>query len=176
MQQHDSIILDIFNRLHEHFGPRNWWPAETAFEVVIGAILTQNTAWTNVEKAIDNLRAENALTAAQIVCLSSDQLEELIRPSGFFRQKSTRLHSFSRYLLSEWGGDLSRLCSGWKHFLEHSQNSLKRLAQKIQSERSKAISGSSSRKTTTRLQKGSVGRNQPCPCGSGKKFKKCCGQ
>ena len=112
MSQHDSTILHIFHRLFEHFGPRSWWPAETPFEVVIGAILTQNTAWTNVEQAIENLRAANALTAERVACLTSNALEDLIRPSGFFRQKSARLQELSRHLLSKWDGDLYRLCAG----------------------------------------------------------------
>ena len=112
MHQHTSPLHKIYLKLHEHFGPLNWWPANTPFEVVIGAILTQNTAWTNVEKAVNNLREANALTAERIASLAQEELEELIRPSGFFRQKSLRLQDFAKCLLHEWNGDLGKLCGG----------------------------------------------------------------
>lgn len=112
MPNNTSPLLKIYQKLYDHFGPLNWWPAESPFEVVIGAILTQNTAWTNVEKAIINLKIADVLTAERIAGLSSKKLEELIRPSGFFRQKSKRLQNFATFLLNEWDGDLNKLCSG----------------------------------------------------------------
>ncbi len=99
----------VFDRLLGHFGPLHWWPAETPFEVVIGAILTQNTAWTNVEKAIANLRREGTLTPQALLATPREQLEEWIRPAGFFRQKAERLQLFVEYLFAHHDGNLGRL-------------------------------------------------------------------
>ena len=108
----ETELLSLYQTLLGHFGPRNWWPADTPFEVVIGAILTQNTAWTNVELAIANLKEDQALSPDKLSNLSIDRLEELIRPSGFFRQKATRLQSLSRHLVTEWQSNLNDFCSG----------------------------------------------------------------
>lgn len=81
----------LFNRLLEHFGKQNWWPADTSFEVIVGAILTQNTSWRNVERAISNLKQAGKLTPEGILSLSNEELEDLIRPAGFYRQKAERL-------------------------------------------------------------------------------------
>jgi endonuclease-3 related protein len=112
MHQHTPSLHKIYLKLNDHFGPLNWWPAETPFEVVVGAILTQNTAWINVEKAIANLKNANALTPERIAGLPLEKLEELIRPSGFFRQKSKRLQDFAIFLLLECDGALDELCGG----------------------------------------------------------------
>ena len=107
-----SLIPCIQQRLDEHFGPLDWWPADSPFEVAVGAILTQNTAWTNVEYAIGNLKHAGALTAEVLVGLAPAKLEELIRPAGFFRQKAGRLQALSRHLVENWSGDVTALCSG----------------------------------------------------------------
>jgi endonuclease-3 related protein len=107
-----SPFILIYQELLEHFGPLNWWPADSPFEVVIGAILTQNTAWTNVEKAITNLKKAEAISIHNMAKIPLHQLEELIRPSGFFRQKASRLQSFSTHLATEWQSSLSAFCSG----------------------------------------------------------------
>lgn len=99
-------------QLYEHFGPLEWWPAESPFEVVIGAFLTQNTAWTNVEKAIQNLREAHSLTPTAIASLTTERLESLIRPAGFFRQKTLRLKNFANHLLADGHGDLDKFCGG----------------------------------------------------------------
>src|SRR5882762_5149429 len=91
-------LLDIYSRLLKHFGPRNWWPAERPWEMIVGAILVQNTAWTNVEKAIARLKAEKALPLARIAAMPRRRLERLVRSSGYFRQKAKRLQVFARYL------------------------------------------------------------------------------
>lgn len=106
------LIKAIQKRLHEHFGPQHWWPADSPFEVVIGAVLTQNTAWTNVERAIGNLRQAECLTAERLAEIPPSQLEELIRPAGFFRQKSIRLQNIARILNHEWQNSLTTLCAG----------------------------------------------------------------
>ena len=86
-----SLLLEIYSRMRERFDPLDWWPGETPFEVCIGAILTQNTAWTNVAKAIDNLRNAGALSVTGISEIKEPELARLIRPSGYFNQKAKRL-------------------------------------------------------------------------------------
>ena len=105
-------LREIFERLLDHFGPLHWWPAETPFEVVIGAFLTQNTAWRNVEVAIDALRQAGALSPEGLAELSTEELQQCIRPAGYFRQKAERLHGFVSYLHAEHCGNLQRLLSG----------------------------------------------------------------
>ena len=93
------------------WGPQHWWPAETRFEVIVGAYLTQNTAWTNVERALVNLRQANLLTLDGVRRVRLARLERLIRPSGYFRQKAKRLKIFIRYLDKNYEGSLDRLFS-----------------------------------------------------------------
>ncbi len=105
-------LITIFERLKRHFGQSRWWPAETPFEVVVGAILTQNTAWTNVEMAIANLKTADVLCPRKLRDLPRLRLEELIKPSGFFRQKATYLHHFCDLLVEQFDSDVNRLCHG----------------------------------------------------------------
>ncbi len=102
-------LMHIYQRLLGHYGSRDWWPAETPFEVIVGAVLTQNTNWNNAETAIDNLRQADALTLESILNLKREELEQLIRPSGFFRQKAERLQLFCRYLQEHHQGKLDHL-------------------------------------------------------------------
>ncbi len=88
----------VFGMLEEAFGPQDWWPAQSPFEVMVGAILTQNTAWRNVEKAIANLRAVDALSVRALLALPEGDLAELLRPSGFYRIKTRRLLALCRFL------------------------------------------------------------------------------
>jgi endonuclease-3 related protein len=106
------LIYKIQQRLNEHFGPLAWWPADTPFEVAVGAILTQNTAWRNVEYAIDNLKHAGVICPEELAELAPDKLEQLIRPAGFFRQKAGRPQNLARHLVNHWDGDLAALCSG----------------------------------------------------------------
>lgn len=92
-----------------HFGPTHWWPGDTPFEIAVGAILTQNTAWTNVEKAIANLKRERLLSPRAIVDCGDDALYAALRPSGYFRQKAERLRLFSQHLLNRYGGSMARM-------------------------------------------------------------------
>lgn len=85
----------LYQRLFDAYGPQDWWPAETPFEMMLGAILTQNTAWTNVEKALNNLKQANALNLSSIINLPETELAELIRPSGYFNVKAKRLRHFA---------------------------------------------------------------------------------
>lgn len=104
-----SALLNIFNRLLGHYGPLQWWPAETPFEVCVGAILTQNTAWSNVEKAISALKQANVLTPEGLRAVDPDQLATLIRASGFFNVKSRRLKEFITWLFDRYDGSLERM-------------------------------------------------------------------
>jgi len=102
-------LLAVYKKLLNHYGSRDWWPAETPFEVIIGAILTQNTNWNNVEKAITNLRRAEALTLDTILQLDRKTLEQLIRPSGFFRQKAERLQLFCLHIKERHNSSLDHL-------------------------------------------------------------------
>ncbi|MCB9475572.1 MAG: endonuclease III domain-containing protein [Deltaproteobacteria bacterium] len=97
--------------MSRHFGRLHWWPGETPFEVCVGAILTQNTAWTNVEKAIANLKAAGALDCNKIATMPESRLAELIRPSGYFNQKAARLRDFARFLLEGYEGRVEAMAS-----------------------------------------------------------------
>ena len=102
-------VLHIYNTLLDYYGPQNWWPSKSPFETCVGAILTQNTAWRNVEKAIANLEQAQMLTIEAIADSSHDKLAKLIRPSGYFNQKAKRLSDFCNYLLEQYDGRLGRL-------------------------------------------------------------------
>lgn len=104
-----ATLLNIFNRLLDHYGPLQWWPAETPFEVCVGAILTQNTSWSNVEKAISALRQADVLTPEGLRTIEPEQLAFLIRPSGFFNVKSRRLKEFIVWLFDRYDGSLERM-------------------------------------------------------------------
>ncbi len=99
----------IYKRLFRAMGPQDWWPGRTRFEVMVGAILTQNTAWTNVEKAIKNLRGAGALTPEKMSSLPVEKLASLIRPSGYYNVKSLRLKSLLRYMRSKYGLNIGRM-------------------------------------------------------------------
>jgi len=98
-----------YNALFAAHGPQNWWPGRTRFEIIVGAILTQNTSWKNVERALANLRAAKLLSPAAIHKISSASLAKHLRPSGYFRQKSKTLKSFIAFLYENHGGSLNRL-------------------------------------------------------------------
>ena len=96
----DSPLLALYHSLHAHYGDLAWWPADSAFEIAVGAILTQNTDWRNVEKALGNLKSANALSIEAILEMPTDQLEMLVRPSGYFRMKTDRLKQLCEFLQS----------------------------------------------------------------------------
>ena len=105
----DSIAFKIFTKLYECYGDLNWWPAETRFEVIVGAILTQNTSWKNVEKAIHNLKAKGMLDRYRIKNISVGTLANLIKPSGYYNLKAQRLKNFIKFLFSRYEGSLSKM-------------------------------------------------------------------
>lgn len=113
----------VYDRLFERFGPQHWWPGDTPFEVMVGAILTQNTAWTNVDKAIANLNDNCALSAEVIVSTPLPKLAEWLRPSGYFNIKAERLQTFCRWLLEP--GRKARLEQLSTHDLRHALLSIK---------------------------------------------------
>jgi len=101
----------IYERLFEHFGPQNWWPAKTEFEVIVGAILTQNTAWANVERALDNLSAKKMMSPVRLRKARCSELARLIRPAGYYNIKAARLKEFLEFLFKRYRGDLRRMFS-----------------------------------------------------------------
>jgi endonuclease-3 related protein len=112
MTTRSEQFSDIYQQLLCHFGPQGWWPAETPFEVAVGAILTQNTAWRNVEIATKNLKQAGILDPRGLCSMPRARLEQLIRPSGFYRQKALRLQHFSCLLTEQYAGEMAELCAG----------------------------------------------------------------
>ena len=104
-------LLPVYRKLRKHFGHQHWWPGDSAFEVIVGAILTQNTAWSNVEKAIRNLKKHRLLTPERMKRVSRRRLAGLIRPAGYFNIKADRLKHFVRFLHEHYGGSLQKLFS-----------------------------------------------------------------
>ncbi|WP_126454724.1 endonuclease III domain-containing protein [Sulfuriflexus mobilis] len=90
-------IRSVYQRLYKTYGPQQWWPADSRFEIMVGAVLTQNTAWVNVERAIANLKQASALSTEAILDSSHEQLAEWIRPSGYFNIKASRLRNFCQW-------------------------------------------------------------------------------
>ena len=107
-------LLEIFDSLYRRYGALNWWPADTPFEVCVGAILTQNTNWLNVEKAIVNLKREGLISVQAINETPQERLAELIRPSGFFNVKSLRLKGFVEWLLRRHGSLDTMFAGSWQ--------------------------------------------------------------
>jgi endonuclease III related protein len=102
-------LLRIYGLLNEHFGNLRWWPADGPFEVMVGAILTQNTAWTNVEKAIVALKEKGLLSPKALSVIDEDALSEIIRSSGYHRVKAKRLKALVRFLLEEYSGRIAAM-------------------------------------------------------------------
>ena len=107
MPDHD--LMGMYDAMYGALGPRDWWPGRTKFEVCVGAILTQNTAWRNVKRAIANLRAAGSLNPAAIHRLDTGGLARLIVPSGYYNVKAKRLKNFVGMLMEEYEGSLPRL-------------------------------------------------------------------
>lgn len=111
MHRRKALLLSIYKRLSDHFGQQHWWPADTAFEMIVGAILTQNTAWTNVEKAIKNLHERQWMSLESIDRADVEELALLVRSSGYFNQKARKLKAFCLHIRENWQGDLTRFLS-----------------------------------------------------------------
>ncbi len=110
-------ILKIYQKLFQSFGPQDWWPGDTPFEIAVGAILTQNTNWGNVEKAINNLKKHNALLSKAIHKMTVRELSELIRPAGYFNIKAKRLKCFIEFLMNAYNGSMKRMKNEDMHLL-----------------------------------------------------------
>ena len=106
--KHEAIRA-YYHTLFSAWGRQHWWPAQSCFEVIVGAYLTQNTSWTNVEKALGNLRKAHLLTTSGIRRTPQPKLEQLIRPAGYFRQKAQRLKTFVSFLDERYGGSFKRM-------------------------------------------------------------------
>ena len=104
-----AILADIYPRLHDAYGPQHWWPADSALEVIVGAILTQNTTWHAVEKAIARIKGRGLLSITALHQTPIDKLSHLIRPAGYFRLKARRLKNLIDLLVDEYSGDLERM-------------------------------------------------------------------
>jgi endonuclease III related protein len=102
-------LTDIYNRLYKTYGPQHWWPAETPFEMIVGAILTQSAAWSNVEKAICNLKQADALSPEALRRLPDAELAQFIYPSGYYNVKARKLKAFAEYLGENYGDNLEKL-------------------------------------------------------------------
>lgn len=103
------MLNRLYNILFANYGDLNWWPAETSFEVCIGAILTQNTNWKNVEKAINNMKIKGVLSPKEILNTDLNVLKDLIRPAGFYNQKAERLQIFCNFIMNKLNGDILNL-------------------------------------------------------------------
>ena len=111
MQKRD-VLLKIYNSLYDYFGPLNWWPGATPFEVMVGAILTQNTSWSNVEKAINSLKKENLLEPRKLYRINQEELAQLIKPSGYYNIKARRLKNFINIFVNDFEGSAEKMFSG----------------------------------------------------------------
>lgn len=107
----------IYSKLYAHFGPQHWWPADSPFEVMVGAILTQNTSWQNVEKAIHNLKKHHLLSPRKLYKLPGTKLASLIRPAGYYNIKAKRLKHFMDFLFSSYSGDIEEMSQQDLHVL-----------------------------------------------------------
>lgn len=104
-------LLETYQRLLTAFGPQHWWPGQSPFEIMVGAVLVQNTAWRNVERAIANLREAGVLEPRALYQLSPDELAELIRPAGYYQIKARRLRHLVKFVLDQYDGSLEAMFS-----------------------------------------------------------------
>ncbi|MBI5586426.1 MAG: endonuclease III domain-containing protein [Deltaproteobacteria bacterium] len=102
-------LLTIYEQLYAVLGPSHWWPGETPLEIMVGAILTQNTSWKNVEQALDRLKKEGVLSIPALDSAAEEQLAEWIRPAGYFRVKARRLKNFFRFLQERYAGRIETM-------------------------------------------------------------------
>lgn len=125
----DKNFQRIFKLLYQFYGPRHWWPARTRLEVIVGAILTQNTAWQNVEKAIRNFKKKRKLSANELFKIEVEKLASLIRSSGYYNQKAMRLKNFIHFLFNHYQGSLDKMFKEEKNFLRQKLLNIKGLGE-----------------------------------------------
>lgn len=106
MKEDNNLFLRVYDRLYAYFGPQDWWPGETPMEVMVGAVLTQNTNWKNVESAISNLKSGGELTFSELYEMPHALLAEYIRPSGYYNIKAGRLKNLLQMIVDKYEGDL----------------------------------------------------------------------
>lgn len=107
----NSMLREIYERLLKAFGPQKWWPGDSPFEIVVGAVLVQNTAWRNVERAIQNLRDADVMQPQSLYTLPEQELAELIRPAGYYQVKARRLRNLLRLIVERYDGSLEAMFS-----------------------------------------------------------------
>lgn len=110
-------LLEIYDILLDHFGPQGWWPGDTPFEIMVGAVLTQNTNWTNVSRAIDNLKRDGLLSFDKMHELPVEILAEKIKPAGYFNLKAARLKNLLGFIAREYDGSLDNMFAMDMHSL-----------------------------------------------------------
>jgi endonuclease-3 related protein len=115
-----KILIDIYNALYKSFGPQDWWPGDSPLEIAVGAILTQNTNWGNVEKAIQNLKHEKCLSSKKLHELPHNKLASYIKPAGYFNVKAKRLKNFLSFLSNHYKGSMKRMETADTHLLRES--------------------------------------------------------
>ncbi len=108
-EESSNLFLRVYNRLYTHYGPQNWWPGESNLEVMVGAVLTQNTNWTNVEKAIVNLKNSSQLSFSCLHEMPVEELAEYIRPAGYYNIKARRLKNLFQMIEDDYEGEISFL-------------------------------------------------------------------
>lgn len=101
-----NSFSEAFRLLYDHFGPQSWWPGDTPFEIMVGAVLTQNTSWSNVQKAIDTLKSEDLLDYQSLSRLTDDEIAQLIRPAGYYNLKARRLRNLLDMIANTYHGEL----------------------------------------------------------------------
>lgn len=106
-----ELVADIYRRLDDAYGDQKWWPGDSPFEIAVGAILTQNTAWANVERAIANLKGAGLLEPAKLAAVPASAIAPLIKPAGYYNVKARRLRSFLDFLGKECEGDVTALAN-----------------------------------------------------------------
>ncbi len=104
-----ALLLEVYRRLYQRYGPQHWWPAQSRLEVIVGAILTQAAAWGNVEKAIQNLKGAGAMSWERLRDIPLEELAALIRPCGYFNTKARKLKAFVEHLWARYDGDLDAM-------------------------------------------------------------------
>jgi endonuclease-3 related protein len=105
----ENIILEIYKRLYSFYGNQHWWPGESPFEISIGAILTQNTNWSNVERAIENIKRANLLSPEKMYKIPKKDLSRLIRPAGYYNVKAERIKAFVKFLIKYYNGNMDKM-------------------------------------------------------------------
>ena len=102
-------INTFYKELYKRYGPQGWWPGDSTLECVLGAVLTQNTSWTNAEKAISNLKKENIISIKKLSSISADALASVIRPSGYYNQKALKIKHFITFVVDTYEGNLEKM-------------------------------------------------------------------